>query len=74
MTAQIVHITTRVVQPVLLHIPLELWEKLLAMTPDGFSVQDTTIVALNDFVEQEAITKYTTEVDIESVPDVFGKK
>jgi hypothetical protein len=55
MTAQIVHISARVVQPVLLNIPLELWERLLAMTPDGFSVQDTAIVALTDFVEQEAV-------------------
>ena len=55
MTLQLVHVTAHVTQPVVMNIPIELWQKLQEITPPGFSVQDTVIVAVQAFVDEEGM-------------------
>lgn len=53
MTVHLVEVTATVTQPVLMHLPIELWQKLQEMTPSGFTAQDTVIVAVQAFVDEE---------------------
>ena len=53
MRPHLVEVTAHVTQPVMLNIPIELWERLREITPSGFSVQDTVIVAVQAFVDEE---------------------